>query len=66
MGGYIHFIWVLSRKILLVFLLRTVKQLKILYNVLFTEVIRSILNHEQRLLTEPARPHLKVHKWAMY
>lgn len=64
--AYIHFIWVLIRKILLVFPSCTVKQLKTLYNILFTEVIHSILYHEQRLLIEPEGSSLKPHKWIMY
>lgn len=63
-GAYIHLIWVLGKKILTVFPLWNVK-LKVLYNILFKEVIHSILKHQQRLLTEPERAYLKLHEWIM-
>lgn len=65
MGAYIHFIWVLGKKILAVFPLCNVNQLKVLCNILFKEVIHSILNHQQRLLTELEGAYLKLHEWIM-
>lgn len=65
MGAYIHFIWILGKKILTVFPLFNVKQLKLLYNILLKEAIHSILNYQQRLLTEPGGAYLKLHEWIM-
>lgn len=63
MSSYTHFIWVLSRKSLLVFPLCTIKQLRIQHNFIFTEVSHHILNHDQRLFYQRARKsHLKLHR----